>query len=515
MLPLIPLISVVVPLVVGVLTLLLPWPAERRARFSTLIHAGLLLLLLGLFPAVRAGRPLTYNVAALLPPHGLFLRVDTLGYLLALVVAFIWFLSSLYALAYMQCEKHIPRYWAFSNFTLCGCLGVAFAGDLFSFFIFFEFMSLISYMLVIHTETPAALRAGAKYLYLGIIGGLFLLYAIIATYDLAGELSFTALRSFRFPDFSLYTFSIFLSYVIGFGIKAGMVPLHVWLPDAHPVAPAPASALLSGVLLKTGAFGMARTFLDVFGRTYLEAAGWAQIVVVLAGISIIFGSLVAIVQDDLKRRLAYSSISQMGYILLGLGLLTPAGLYGAVLHILNHALMKSGLFLAAGAVIFRTGRHKVSELDNVGWAMPRTMLAFTVTALAMVGIPPLGGFISKWYLGLGAVSGGQPLFLGFLLLSSFLNALYYLPIVTRAFFNRAASPFAAFQVLPPEEAPTAASDTASGPLPLEPRPLLPELPPAMLFSILTLAAGTLFFGLFPTSPPFSLAQEVVQTYFGG
>jgi multicomponent Na+:H+ antiporter subunit D len=515
MLLLIPLISVAVPLVVGVLTLLLPWPAERRARFSTLIHAGLLLLLLGLFPAVRAGRPLTYNVAALLPPHGLFLRVDALGYLLALVVAFIWFLSSLYALAYMQCDKHIPRYWAFSNFTLCGCLGVAFAGDLFSFFIFFEFMSLISYMLVIHTETPAALRAGAKYLYLGIIGGLFLLYAIIATYDLAGELSFTALRSFRFPDFSLYTFSIFLSYVIGFGIKAGMVPLHVWLPDAHPVAPAPASALLSGVLLKTGAFGLARVFLDVFGRTYLAAAGWSQIVAVLAGVSIIFGSLVAIVQDDLKRRLAYSSISQMGYILLGLSLLTPYGVYGAVLHILNHALMKSGLFLSAGAIIYRTGRHKVSELDNIGRAMPCTLSAFTVSALAMVGIPPLGGFISKWYLGLGAVSGGQPLFLVFLLLSSFLNALYYLPIVARAFFNRAACPFAAFQVLPPEAAPGAEPGTRPAAPALSPQPLVPELPRTMLLPILTLAACTVFYGLYPACPPFSLAREVVKTYFGG
>ncbi|MDK2855882.1 MAG: multicomponent Na+:H+ antiporter subunit [Bacillota bacterium] len=510
---LLPLVIIVAPVITGLLTLLVPWSEERKARFSLFVHAFLLAALLALFPAVHAGRSLAYKLAPLFPPYGLSLRVDALSFLVTLVVAFIWFLSSLYALEYMRHEHHIARYWAFSNFTLSGCLGVAFAGDLFSFFVFFEFMSLISYMLVIHTETPAAFRAGVKYLYLGIIGGLFLLYAVIATYDLAGTLAFDALRSFTFPDYGLYSFSIFLSYVVGFGIKAGMVPLHFWLPDAHPVAPSPASALLSGVLLKMGAYGMARVFLDVFGLSYLATSGWAEIVAVLAGISIIFGSLVAIVQDDLKRRLAYSSISQMGYILLGLSLLTPAALYGAVLHILNHALMKSGLFLAAGAVMYRTGRHKVSELDNIGRTMPRTMLAFTITALAMVGIPPLGGFISKWYLGLGAVVGGRPVFLFFLLLSSFLNALYYLPIVTRAFFNRAACPFAAFQVLPPEEAGPTSLGTELPPLP--PRPLAPELPPAMLFPIVSLAAGTLFSGLYPMSPPFSLAADVVKAYFGG
>lgn len=509
---LIPLVATTLPLVTAFLILLWPAGEEQKARVSIILHGLIFVSLLTLLPAVQAGHTLSHTFTRFFPPYGLSVRVDALGLLLALVVAFVWFLSSLYALEYMRRERHIARYWAFSNFTLTGCLGVAFAGDLFCFFVFFEFMSLISYMLVIHTETPTALRAGLKYLYLGIIGGLFLLYAIIATYNLSGTLAFADLKPFVFADYSSYTFSIFLAYVVAFGIKAGMVPLHIWLPDAHPVAPSPASALLSGVLLKMGAYGLARVFLDIFGAAYLKNSGWSQVVLILATVSIIFGSLVAIVQNDLKRRLAYSSISQMGYILLGLSLLSPLALHGAVLHILNHALMKSCLFLAAGAVIYRTGRHKVSELDNIGRAMPCTMLSFTIAALAMVGIPPLNGFISKWYLGLGAVTGGRPVFLVFLLLSSFLNALYYLPIVTRAFFNRAACPFNAFQVLPPGEA-AESNDATHQPLP--PRALRPELPLSMLVPIVSLAAGTIFFGLHPMWPPFSLAGQVVKTYFGG
>ncbi|MGI6604425.1 MAG: monovalent cation/H+ antiporter subunit D family protein [Firmicutes bacterium] len=502
-----PLITLL-PLFLGTFILLWRGTDEHKARLSLTAHALIFALLLPLFPTISHNETLAFDLARFFSPYGLSFKVDALGYVLAIVVSFAWLMSSCYALSYMRKEKHGARYWAFSNFTLAGCLGVTFAGDLFSLFVFFELMSLISYMLVIHTETAEALRAGAKYLYLGIIGGLFLLYAIMATYEVSGTLDLEELRSFTFPDNGVYTLSIFVAYVIGFGIKAGMVPLHIWLPDAHPVAPAPASALLSGVLLKMGAYGMARVFLDLFGPEYLRSSGWSQIVVLLSVISIIFGSLVAIVQDDLKRRLAYSSISQLGYILLGLGLLTPLALHGAILHILNHALMKSCLFLAAGAIIYRTGRHRVSELDNIGRAMPCTLLAFSVAALAMVGIPPLVGFISKWYLGLGAVASGHPICLTFLLISSFLNALYYLPIVTRAFFNRAACPFPTFQVSPPIES---SSPTAT----LPPTPLRPELPYTMLLPIITLAAGVFVFGIHPDWPPFSLAEQVVTRYFGG
>jgi len=227
----------------------------------------------------------------------------------------------------------------------------------------------------------------------------------------------------------------FIGYLIGFGIKAGMFPLHVWLPDTHPVAPPPASALLSGLMMKTGAFGLIRVMYQFYGVEYLKTCGWNSILVYLGVVSIFVGSLVAVLQEDIKYRLAYSSVGQIGYVVTGIGLLNSHALQGALFHVFGHALMKSSLYMAVGTVIQLTGKRKVSDLAGMGRWMPFTFFGFTIAALSMVGIPPLVGFISKWHIAWGALETGMPWIVVVLLVSSFMNGIYYLPIVISAFFK--------------------------------------------------------------------------------
>jgi len=218
-------------------------------------------------------------------------------------------------------------------------------------------------------------------------------------------------------------------------MKAGMFPLHVWLPDAHPVAPSPASALLSGIMLKTGAYGLIRVIFHVFSPELMKSGGWDTIMGVLAVITILLGSAVALTQSDIKRRLAYSSISQLGYVLLGLSILNENAIIGAVFHIFSHAFMKSVLFLAAGAIIWNTGKRQIADLQGIGRQMPITLGCFSIAAFAMIGIPPLNGFLSKWTLALGALDANMAIYVFVLLVSSLLNALYYLPIIIPGFFE--------------------------------------------------------------------------------
>lgn len=391
------------------------------------------LLVAAMYPVIMAGEEIAYTLFDILPNLGISIRVDILSFSLALLSSFVWMLVSIYSIDYMSHEHGGDRYFPILIFTLGSCLGIFIAGDFFTLFIFFELMSLISYVLVIHEETPEALRAGYKYLIMTIIGGLALFFAIIITFEVAGTVSLGMGTLIKTP--STLAFLAFLSFLIGFGMKAGMFPLHVWLPDAHPVAPSPASALLSGIMLKTGAYGLLRVLFHVYNIPLIKDARWNVLLGVVAVITIILGSAVALTQEDLKRRLAYSSIGQMGYVILGMALLTERALIGDVFHIFSHALMKSTLFLAAGAIIWKTGLRNINDLHGIGKKMPVTMGAFTIAALAMIGIPPLNGFLSKWTLSLGALDAGAPYYVVVLLVSSLLNGLYYLPIIIAAFFG--------------------------------------------------------------------------------
>lgn len=461
--------------------------AKLRDIFVQLVTGATVLLVALIFPHIRSHGTIALAFPGVLPPFGISFRVDILSFILALIAAVVWFLASVYAKAYMDHEGGGNRFYPFLLLSLGGCLGVFLTGDFFSLFVFFELMSLASYVLVIHEESEAAMAAGYKYLILTLIGGLALFFGIVIAFEVAGTVDIAS--GFLFFEADRLAFIAFLAFLVGFGMKMGIFPMHVWLPDAHPVAPSPASALLSGVMLKTGAYGLIRVIYNVYGPELIKAAGWDTILLVLAAITIFLGSAVAIAQTDIKRRLAYSSIGQMGYILLGLALLTENGLVGTIFHIFSHALMKSTLFLAAGAIIYKTGKRKISDLGGIGYQMPVTLICFTVASLAMIGIPPLNGFISKLVLSMGALDAGKPAFVFLLILSSLMNGIYYLPIIISAFFG------------------VEREKRTWG------RPFA-ELKLSMWIPIALLALGCLVFGLLPINAPLAWSESAAKLLLG-
>lgn len=481
-------LAAIVPLMLAMVIYLVEKRSWKlRNGLSVLASLASFILVLSQYKRILAGETILVEFPNLLPPLGLSFRVDYLGFLVAAVISGVWFLVTVYSTEYMVKEHAKNRYYPFSVLTLAGAVGVVLSGDLFTFFLFFELMSLSAYVLVVHEETEQAMRAGYKYLILTIIGGLALFFAIIAVYEIAGTVAFVP-GGFIQEGGQLALFS-FIAFFIGFGIKAGVVPLHVWLPEAHPVAPSPASALLSGLMLKTGAYGFIRVVFNVYGFELIRATGWNKILIFFAVITIFLGSAVAITQDDIKRRLAYSSVGQMGYIILGIGLLQERALIGAIFHIFAHALMKSSLFLAAGAIIYRTGRRKVSEWCGLGKNMFATMIVFTIAATSMVGIPPLVGFVSKWELALGSLDAGNWGYVLLLLLSSLMNFIYYFPVIQCAFFGNHHEPHE------------------------DKKPGEKELPWAMLAPMVIMAGLIVFVGLLPRNIVLELAEKAAHALF--
>jgi len=412
---------------------LITWKSGERIKWiaSFTVPAISFITLLIVTITVPASSRYAIAFPSEMPPIGLSFAVERVGLYFALIACLVWTLVSIYAGSYLSGDRRAGRFHTASLLSFAGTLGVGLAGDMFTLFLFFELMSLAAYVLIIHDETQEALGAGFKYLLMTIGGSLGLFLGLILNYQAAGTLSFQE-GPFGASAGGLLAF---IGYLVGFGIKAGLFPLHVWLPDAHPVAPSPASALLSGLMIKTGAFGLIRVFYQVFGAQYLRESGWNMILLYLAVVTIFIGSAVAILQDDLKRRLAYSSVGQIGYILAGIAIMDFHGLEGALFHVLGHALMKGSLFMAAGTIIHLTGKRKIEDLSGLGKEMPYTFGAFSIAALSMVGIPPLVGFISKWHLAWGALDARMPWIVIVLLVSSFMNGIYYLPIVISAFFK--------------------------------------------------------------------------------
>lgn len=494
----IPAAMVLAPLITPALVYLAGprWPRLRDQL--VLITSGLVAVLAAkLLPVVRDGRVVVCQLGQVIPPFELGFRVDVLSLFVTFVSAAIWFLVALYSLAYMKGEHDQTRYYAFFLLTLAGAMGSFMAADLFTLFLFFEIMSLPAYVLIIHDQTPRAMRAGLRYLSMTISGSLAFVFGLVVTYQSAGTLSLSG-TGILAPGSPLAGYG-FAAFVVAFGMKAGLVPLHVWLSEAHPVAPSPASALLSGVMLKAGAYGLLRVFYNLYGVSFLRETGWADWLLAAASASILLGSAVAITQTDLKRRLAYSSIGQMGYILLGMSLLTERALVGDIFHIFAHAVVKSCLFLCAGAVIRQTGATDISQLAGIGRRMPVTMGCFALAALTIIGIPPMNGFVSEWQLSLGAFDAGKPAYAGLLLLSSLMGAAYYLPVVITAFFGTAASP---------ADAPLVPPSRPRG------RALAGEAPAAMLAPMVVLAAACVLFSLMPTNYPLLLSEMAARMLIG-
>lgn len=466
--------------------------------FTALICSLCFILTISMYPKIKTNEIISSG--SWNPGIGInfSLRVDSLGFLLGLASIFLWMLTSIYSIEYMRKEHALGRYNLFSLFSLTGMLGTVFSGNLLSLYIFFEFLTIASYVLVIHEESVEAIEAGTLYLFLGIAGGLILLLSVIATYAITGTGEFSSIgMGLKQHPLAPY---IFWGYILGFGIKAGIFPVHIWLPKAHPVAPSPASALLSGIMIKAGAYGILRTIYNVFGWESFYLHPWLlKSLLFIALITIFLGSAVAIAQTEIKKMLAYSSISQMGYIVLGLTLVSFLGMSGGTVHIFNHAIMKGGLFLCAGAFIHQTGLREISDLKGIGKRMPLTSLCFTLFALSMIGFPPLNGFVTKWYLALGTleiknigIHGANIglVALGMLFLSSLMNLAYYGPIVYNLWFTQITD--YKLQITDYKK-----NDD-------------PNL--FMLIPLVLLAISTVVFGIYPRLP-LSLVQQGARIFF--
>jgi formate hydrogenlyase subunit 3/multisubunit Na+/H+ antiporter MnhD subunit len=368
-------------------------------------------------------------------------KVDAFGLIFALTASFLWILVSFYSIGYMRSLKEHAqtRYYFCFAIAIFGAIGVALSANLLSMFVFFEILTVSTYPLVIHDQSEEAIRAGHKYFAYLLTAGVFLLFAIMMTYYLTGTTDFTgggikALAELG-SAYKLTLIILFFCFLLGF-MKAAWMPFHSWLPTAM-IAPTPVSALLHAVaVVKAGVFGIVRIVCYIYGVDLMTSLGLGIALACIAGFTMIVANLFAIAQDNLKRRLAYSTINQLSYIILGAALLTSDGIRGAMIHIPFHGFMKITLFLCAGAIMVVTGKKNISEMGGVGKTMPVTMLAFTIGALGMCGIPPACGFISKWFLCLGTLQAHEIVFLFVLLIASLLDVVYFFPIIHTAFFKQ-------------------------------------------------------------------------------
>ncbi|MDZ7681472.1 MAG: proton-conducting transporter membrane subunit [Fodinibius sp.] len=333
-------------------------------------------------------------------------------------------------------EKKQTRYFASFAICLSSTIGIAFSGNLLTFIIFYEMLTLATYPLVIHSENKKAIAAGRKYLAYTLTAGLLLIAAAGITYSITGTLDFQAGGIFGdVESHRSMAVTIFLLFLGGVGVKAGIMPLHSWLPSAM-AAPTPVSALLHAVaVVKSGVFGVIRMVGFIFGPDVMSSFGLNEILMILAGFTIIVASLLAFAQDNLKRRLAYSTVGHLSYIVMGAALLTETGLVGSIMHISTHATMKITLFFCAGAIMVNLHKKDISNMNGIASVMPWTMAAFTIGSMGLAGLPPINGFVSKWYLAAGVLEGDMMIPLVILLISGLLNVGYFFPIIHRAYFK--------------------------------------------------------------------------------
>ncbi|MCB2181545.1 MAG: monovalent cation/H+ antiporter subunit D family protein [Desulfobulbaceae bacterium] len=380
----------------------------------------------------------------LVPGVEILLNADPLSSLFATLSSVLWFLTTIYAVGYLEDSPNRSHFFGYFSLCVTVTIGISLAGNLVTFLLFYEMLTLTTYPLIIHRGTAQALRAGGNYLIYTLGGGSVFLFAVVWLQTITGPSDFAA-TGFAPHLLQTHAFSlkiIFLLLIMGVGVKAALVPLHGWLPQAM-VAPAPVSALLHAVaVVKAGAFGIIRIILDVYGIENLTNLGLFPFLTAIASVTVLWGSIRALQQDDLKRRLAFSTVSQVSYIALGMSLADQSlAVMGGLVHLVHQGLMKITLFFCAGNIAETLGIHRISQMKGVARRMPLTMAAFTVGALGMIGIPPTIGFVSKWYLGLGCLDAGNWWLVTVLAVSSLLNAGYFLPIIITAWFRRQDAPW--------------------------------------------------------------------------
>jgi multicomponent Na+:H+ antiporter subunit D len=412
------------------------WPNLREG--VTLATAGLLLAcVLALLPTVQAGGVPQLFVLEMLPGIALGFRVEPLGMLFALVASGLWIVNSVYSIGYMRGndEAHQTRFYVCFALALAATMGIAFSANLLTLFLFYEMLTLVTWPLVTHHGDAEAKQGGRVYLGVLLATSIVLLLpAIIATWAIAGTLEFTPGGILGGKASSAVIGGLLALYMFGIG-KAALMPMHRWLPAAM-VAPTPVSALLHAVaVVKAGVFAVVKVVVYVFGTDTLASTTASDWLPAIAGFTVIAASIVALRADNLKRRLAYSTVSQLSYVVLAVAILAPLSVIGAALHIAAHAVGKITLFFAAGAIYTAAHKTEVSQLDGIGRRMPWTLGAFAIGALSMVGLPPAAGFVSKWYMLAGALQAEHWAAVGVIAASTLLNAAYFAPIVYRAFFR--------------------------------------------------------------------------------
>jgi multicomponent Na+:H+ antiporter subunit D len=439
-----PLIVLCSSLVTGVVIFFLP---EERSRVRSALNlSGALVKVVGVF-VMSFGMLVYDHDYSIRFTLGLgfdfLLRVDFLSLAFLSLSSNLWLVTTLYAIGYLEGSPNRSRFFGFFSLCVTASTGVALAGNLITFFIFYEFLTLVTYPLVVHRGTKASLDAGRTYLLYTITGGAVLFVAIVQLMVLTGPFDFADGGVLAGAGVELYpTLRVtFVLLILGLGVKAALVPLHGWLPVAM-AAPAPVSALLHAVaVVKAGAYGILRVVYDIFGKEFADELGLLGPLSFAAAATILYGSIMALKQDDLKRRLAYSTVSQISYITLGASLLGPLAAVGGLSHLIHQGIMKITLFFCAGNVAETLGLHKISELNGIGRRMPVTMALFTVAAFGMIGIPPVAGFVTKWYLCLGGLQTGSYWVVGLLIASTLLNAAYFLPIIYAAWFREPDQPW--------------------------------------------------------------------------
>lgn len=372
----------------------------------------------------------------------LLVRMDDVTRLFAGMTAAAWTLGGVFSFEYMKHEEHEDRYFGFYLIVMGVLIALDHAGNLITLYLFFEMMTLTSLPLVLHNLSHEAVMAGLKYLFYSVAGAFMALFGIFYLYahgagSVFREGGYLLVMDSYTGSYAM-TLLVLMLTIVGFGTKAGMFPMHGWLPTAHPVAPAPASAVLSGIITKSGVLAIIRVIFYVAGADVIRGT-WVQYTwMTLALLTVFMGSMMAYKEQVLKKRLAYSTVSQVSYILFGLSVLNTDGMVGALSHFVFHSVVKNCLFLVAGVIIYKTGRKTVKELKGIGKEMPVTMWCFTLVSITLVGIPPTSGFVSKWYLATGSLKDkmGVYTWLGpvVLLLSAMLTAGYLLPISIQSFF---------------------------------------------------------------------------------
>ncbi|MDY0339716.1 MAG: monovalent cation/H+ antiporter subunit D family protein [Coriobacteriia bacterium] len=429
----------VIPLVGAVLTPVVSDSSGRRSwGWAVFIMSVTSAMSVSLIVRVLEEGPFSYVIGGWVAPYGIELRFDEFSASVA-IVCLLGLLAIVFSRHYAPqalTPERIPYYYTLLLLNLTGMLGFIVTGDLFNLYVFTEILSLSAYALVAISGEKTAEMAAFKYLVMGAVSSLSILFGVGLLYALTGSLNMADVTSRLAGTAHAPLVMAFAALTLGFMVKAALFPLHIWLPDAHAIAPSPVSAVLSGLVVKIGILGMLRVYQMAYGSGAIDLSGLNLTLTWLGAISIVMGAFFAVFQDDIKMMLAYSTISNIGYIVMGLGLASSYSLIGASVHVFNHALIKATLFLGAGALIHQTGQRTLTGLAGIGRSMPFTTAAISIGAISIVGIPPTAGFLCKWYIALGALEAGEPIFAVALVFGALLIFIYYIRMVNAFYFRK-------------------------------------------------------------------------------